>query len=78
MKQIYYILAISFALMGLILALQNIGSTSSIWIFMSNKTGSLFIPFILLLVLGAASGLFLGLAYSAKKKRDIENESLDI
>jgi len=76
-KKTYFIIALVFALFGLILAFENIATTAMVLVLFSTVNQSLFFPFVLLFVLGMACGFFLGLAYKGKSKKQVDLENVD-
>ncbi len=76
-KKTYFIIALVFALFGLILAFENIATTAMVLVLFSTVNQSLFFPFVLLFVLGMACGFFLGLAYKEKSKKQTDLENVD-
>ena len=76
-KKNYFIIALVFALFGLILAFENIATSASVLILFSTVNQSLFFPFVLLFLIGAACGFFLGLAYKEKSQKQSDLENVD-
>ena len=56
MKKTYYVVGTILAVLGLIIAFENILFRYSIWILFYNYTGSLFVPFMIACVIGFGSG----------------------
>ncbi|MCF7831173.1 hypothetical protein K9M41_04245, partial [Candidatus Gracilibacteria bacterium] len=70
-KKTYFIIALIFALFGLIIAFENIATTSAVLILFSSVNQSLFFPFMLLFIIGMACGFFLGLSYKEKSQKQV-------
>ena len=67
MKKTYLFLAGAFALLGLIIAFENILMTAPVIILFTQLNTALFLPLFIMLLIGICTGLFLGLFMSTKK-----------
>jgi len=76
-KKTYFVIALIFALFGLILAFENIATTAMVLVLFSTVNQSLFFPLMLMFLLGTACGFFLGLAYKEKSKKQTDLENVD-
>ncbi|MCF7906141.1 hypothetical protein K9L63_03065 [Candidatus Gracilibacteria bacterium] len=70
MRKTYFIIALVFALFGLIIAFENIATSAMVLVLFGSSNQSLFFSFALMLIIGTLCGFFLGLAYSAKPKKN--------
>lgn len=79
MKKVYLSFSGFLAFLGLILAFENIMiQANGMMIFFDTVTGSLFMPLILVLLIGFGSGLFFGLFLRADKKKSASDFGGDI
>ncbi len=76
MRKTYFIIALVFALFGLIIAFENIATSANVLILFGASNQSLFFSFALMLILGLLCGFFVGLAYSAKAPKN-PNDGVD-
>ncbi|MCF7918118.1 hypothetical protein K9L27_03955 [Candidatus Gracilibacteria bacterium] len=74
MRKTYFILSLCFGLFGLIIAFENIAMTMQVLILFSTLNQSLFFTLVLMMVIGIATGFFLGLASTTKEKQPTEEE----
>ena len=70
MRKVYFIIALVFALFGLIIAFENIATSANVLILFGASNQSLFFSFALMLLLGLFCGFFLGLAYLSKPPKN--------
>jgi energy-coupling factor transporter transmembrane protein EcfT len=76
MKKVFFSLSGIAALIALVICFQNIATSTQVGIFFGGGNQSLFWPLALLFLLGAGSGFFLSLAFTAKEEqpRDVGGE----
>jgi len=70
MKKVYLTVGITFAVVGIIIAFQNMFFNTPIWILFFRSSKSMFVPLIIILCVGFISGGSFALGLSAKKSME--------
>lgn len=72
MKKLYYTIGTVVAVVGLIIAFENILYRYMIWLLFYQYMGSLFIPFLVVFVLGAVSGWCFAMGRSIRSSKNLD------
>jgi uncharacterized integral membrane protein len=74
MKKTYLLLSVGLFILGLIIAFENILMYAPVIFLFKQFNGSLFLPLLIVLCLGALAGFFLGMVKFTGGKEDSSDE----
>ena len=73
MKKLYYTIDTVLAVVGLIIAFENILYRYMIWILFYQYMGSLFVPFLVVFLLGGISGWCFAMGRAMRGKQNLDD-----